>query len=95
MLVLKEIPAKFQVNAPPVLLRRDNFAGRSRLEFGAACSVSRWRLVVCNCEIFVVLVEVQKDQKTPLVAVLEHQDQVRQLPSRASLTDLFSSSASF
>jgi hypothetical protein len=44
-----------------------------------------------NCVVFVVLVEVQKGQKTPLVAcaVLEHQSQVRQLPSRASLTDLF------
>lgn len=30
----------------------------------------------------------RKNQKTPLVAVLEHQHQVRQLPSRASLTDL-------
>lgn len=87
---VERFPAKFQVSAPPVLLRRDNFAGRGALRFSAACGLSKWRPVDCNCVVFVVLVEVQKGQKTPLVAcaVLEHQSQVRQLPSRASLTAL-------
>lgn len=83
----ERFPAKVQVNAPPVVLRRDNFEGRGTLKFSAACGLLRWRPVDWNCVVFVVLVEVQKGQKTPLVACAVLEPVPGQAASVSRVTD--------